>query len=339
MSLPTNVTVGRSAALHVDDHNTLHALLNAIEAVGNGLAVVKDGAGEIVGGTVLTEEDLATALDNYAGTAAVYSTTITGNGSTTTRTITHGLNSGDISVRVRRAASGTSFTEGQDFIEESHTVTITGVDTISLNITPAITNTHVWRVTVIAWDKLEVLLGDSGGTALNVADTATVNLTVTAGELTADVVPGAISHGDIDDLDADDHTIYALADGSRGAFAPSAHTTAVNVHQYTPAATAIAAGTLTINLNTAKVFTTTLVENVTGITVTNWTAGKLDGFQMIWTFSTTSRTIAWPSGWLWPGGVVPFAPDEIGERLVVDVFSVDGGTTVFANAVPMKAAA
>ena len=339
MSLPTNVTVGRSAALHVDDHNTLHALLNAVEAVGNGQAVVKDGSGAIVGGTVLTEEDLATALDNYAGTAAVYSTTITGNGSTTTRTITHGLNSGDISVRVRRAASGTSFTEGQDFIEESHTVTITGVDTISLVITPAIANTHVWRVTVIAWDKLEVLLGDSGGTALNVADTSTVNLTVTAGELTADVIPAAIDHGALSGKGDDDHTIYALSDGSRGAFAPSSHTSALNVHQLTPAATSISSGTLTLNLNTAKVFTTTLVENITGITVTNWTADKVDGFQMIWTFSTTSRTIAWPSGWLWPGGVAPLAPDESGERLVVDVFSPDGGTTVFANAVPMKAAA
>jgi hypothetical protein len=80
-------------------------------------------------------------------------------------------------------------------------------------------------------------------------------------------------------------------------------------------------------------------ENITGITVTNWTADKVDGFQLIWTFSTTSRTITWPSGWLWPGGVAPLAPDESGERLVVDVFSPDGGTTVFANAVPMKAVA
>lgn len=286
MTISGERATGTGAATHLADHVALHAQHNAIAAVADGQVLVKSGGTVVGDGAPVTAGDLVDFLTADDLTAIVYTTTITGNGTTPSWTITHNLGSGDVVVRVRSAASGTSFAEGADFDVEQTSVAI--VDVNSLTITPEVVvpSGHVWRVTVWAVDLLNGLIGgtltDGGGTV------------------------------DQTDIDA----------------SITAHNAAVAAHPLTSAAAAISSNVVTYNLATAKTFTTTLSENVTTLNVTN--EATVDQARIVMSFSSATRTIAWPA-WRWIGGVVATAPVAAGETLVVDIWTLDAGTTTYAS--------
>ena len=164
MSIDGSRTTESSASTHLADHVALHAQHNAIDAVVDGKMLVKT-AGSVTGVDIPESFDVSGFLTADDLSPVVYTTTITGDGTTTEWPIEHLLGSGDVVVRVRSAASGTSFAEGADFDVEVVGIVIDDVDNITLTPSVTVPSGHVWRVTVVAWDLLNGLIGGtlSGG--------------------------------------------------------------------------------------------------------------------------------------------------------------------------------
>lgn len=96
--------------------------------------------------------------------------------------------------------------------------------------------------------------------------------------------------------------------------------------------TVAAAGTTTINLTLSNCFKVTLGANIATLTVSNWTASK--GQPVTIRFlqdGTGGRTVAFPAGWKWPGGVAPTITATANKTDIVVLYSDDGGTTIFAS--------
>ena len=71
--------------------------------------------------------------------------------------------------------------------------------------------------------------------------------------------------------------------------------------QTAPVAVSSSGGTLTANMTESNVFTSTLTENVTTLTLTGPAQGQT--VNMLFTQDATgSRTMAWPAAFKWPGG-------------------------------------
>jgi hypothetical protein len=94
----------------------------------------------------------------------------------------------------------------------------------------------------------------------------------------------------------------------------------------------ISSGTITLDLSTSNNFKVSLTANVTTITVSNWTASKAASVVLRLTQDGTgSRTVAFPSGWKWPGGSAPTMTATANKTDIVILWSDDGGTTIFAS--------
>lgn len=75
-----------------------------------------------------------------------------------------------------------------------------------------------------------------------------------------------------------------------------------------------------------------LTGNVTAITVSNWTASKSQTALIEFTQDGTGgRTVAFPVGWRWDNGVVPTMPTGISKKMIVILYSRDGGATILAS--------
>lgn len=75
-----------------------------------------------------------------------------------------------------------------------------------------------------------------------------------------------------------------------------------------------------------------LTANVTAITVSGWTASKDQTIKIRFQQDATGgRTVAWPAGWKWSGGVVPVVSSGANKIDVIVLNSDDGGTTIFAS--------
>lgn len=93
-------------------------------------------------------------------------------------------------------------------------------------------------------------------------------------------------------------------------------------------AASISTNTLTLDLNTATVFTVDLTSNITTITLQNvQTSGRASSFSIILTADGTARTVAWPASFRWPSGVAPSITATVNKRDVFVFFTTDGGST------------
>ncbi len=90
-------------------------------------------------------------------------------------------------------------------------------------------------------------------------------------------------------------------------------------------------GTLTLNYESGPNFTTTLTENVTTLTLSNWPpSGELGMMTLQITQGSTARTIAWGSV-DFGDGEAPDLTDAGGITLAV-LWTTNGGSTVYSSA-------
>ena len=94
-------------------------------------------------------------------------------------------------------------------------------------------------------------------------------------------------------------------------------------------------GTVTLDLAQGNFFEFTLTENVTGWTFSNTAAS---GTASSWIIKITqhassAKTVAYPSAVKWAGGTDHVMSTATGSIDIVSMFTIDGGTTVYANIV------
>jgi len=90
----------------------------------------------------------------------------------------------------------------------------------------------------------------------------------------------------------------------------------------------ISAGSLTLNLSLASVFTVALNGNVTSLTISNpASSGNVSSFTLVFTADGTARSVTWPASVKWPAGTAPTLTSTNGKKDVFTFFTTDGGTT------------
>ena len=94
-------------------------------------------------------------------------------------------------------------------------------------------------------------------------------------------------------------------------------------------------GTVTLDLAQGNFFEFTLTENVTGWTFSNLSSS---GTASSWIIKITqhassAKTVAYPSAVKWAGGVDHVMSTATGAIDIVSMFTIDGGTTIYANIV------
>ena len=94
-------------------------------------------------------------------------------------------------------------------------------------------------------------------------------------------------------------------------------------------------GTVTLDLAQGNFFEFTLTENVTGWTFSNLASS---GTASSWIIKITqhassAKTVAYPSAVKWAGGTDHVMSTATGSIDIVSMFTIDGGTTIYANIV------
>ena len=93
----------------------------------------------------------------------------------------------------------------------------------------------------------------------------------------------------------------------------------------------ISSGTLTINLNTSRVFNVSLNSNITTVTIQNIAAtGTISSFVLNLTADGTARTVAWPGSFRWPSATAPTITSTLNKTDVIVAYTYDGGINWFA---------
>ena len=94
-------------------------------------------------------------------------------------------------------------------------------------------------------------------------------------------------------------------------------------------------GTVTLDLAQGNFFEFTLTENVTGWTFSNLASS---GTASSWIIKITqhassAKTVAYPAAIKWAGGTDHVMSTATGAIDIVSMFTIDGGTTIYANIV------
>ena len=94
-------------------------------------------------------------------------------------------------------------------------------------------------------------------------------------------------------------------------------------------------GDVTLDLAQGNFFEFTLTENVTGWTFSNLASS---GTASSWIIKITqhassAKTVAYPSSIKWAGGTDHVMSTATGAIDIVSMFTIDGGTTIYANIV------
>ena len=94
-------------------------------------------------------------------------------------------------------------------------------------------------------------------------------------------------------------------------------------------------GTVTLDLTQGNFFEFTLTENVTGWTFSNLASS---GTASSWIIKITqhassAKTVAYPAAVKWSGGYDHVMSTGTGSIDIVSMFTIDGGTTIYANIV------
>ena len=94
-------------------------------------------------------------------------------------------------------------------------------------------------------------------------------------------------------------------------------------------------GTVTLDLAQGNFFEFTLTENVTGWTFSNLaTSGTASSWIIkITQHASSAKTVAYPSAVKWAGGTDHVMSTATGSIDIVSMFTIDGGTTIYANIV------
>jgi len=96
-------------------------------------------------------------------------------------------------------------------------------------------------------------------------------------------------------------------------------------------AASFTAGVMTLDCNSANVFTCALTGNVTTLTINNIpTSGKAIGITLILTADGTQRTISWPASFLWSNGNAPIITATNTKKDAIVFMTYDAGTTFLA---------
>ena len=90
----------------------------------------------------------------------------------------------------------------------------------------------------------------------------------------------------------------------------------------------IESGEISIDLNTATVFTLSLTANITTVAFSNiQNSGRASSFVLVVTGDGTARSIIWPVGFKWPEGTAPTITSTNGKKDVFVFFTTDAGST------------
>ena len=94
-------------------------------------------------------------------------------------------------------------------------------------------------------------------------------------------------------------------------------------------------GDVTLDLAQGNFFEFTLTENVTGWTFSNLaTSGTASSWIIkITQHASSAKTVAYPAGVKWAGGTDHVMSTANNAVDIVSMFTIDGGTTVYANIV------
>lgn len=88
----------------------------------------------------------------------------------------------------------------------------------------------------------------------------------------------------------------------------------------------IVSNAITLDLNTAGVFTVALTANINTITLSNvQSSGRASSFVLEFTGDGTARTVIWPANFLWPNDTAPDLTDSAGKKDVFVFYTTDGG--------------
>ena len=114
-----------------------------------------------------------------------------------------------------------------------------------------------------------------------------------------------------------------------GEHTPTNESLAVGDVKEVPQTASISSGAVTLDVAHGTIASISLTENVTSLTIT-WPSGAAS-FTMITTQDATgSRTFAFPGAWKWSNGVEGTITSDASATDMFEVFSPDGGTTVYA---------
>ena len=91
-------------------------------------------------------------------------------------------------------------------------------------------------------------------------------------------------------------------------------------------------GVLTLNLATATVFTCTLTENITSWVFSNAVNTQFNAWTVVLTqHASSAKTVAYQAAVKWGGGVDHVMSTATGSKDIISMFTLDGGTTIYAS--------
>jgi hypothetical protein len=92
-------------------------------------------------------------------------------------------------------------------------------------------------------------------------------------------------------------------------------------------------GSVTVDLDTARVHRLTMTGNVTSVTFSNVpTSGTAAGLTLyLVQDGTGTRTVTWPASVKWPGGIAPVLSTAASAVDVIVMETTDGGSVWYAN--------
>ena len=90
----------------------------------------------------------------------------------------------------------------------------------------------------------------------------------------------------------------------------------------------ISSNTLTLDLNSAAVFNVSLNDNINTLTLSNvQSSGRASSFVLILVADGNTRSVIWPTSFIWPNNTAPILTSTNGKKDVFTFFTVDGGST------------
>ena len=95
----------------------------------------------------------------------------------------------------------------------------------------------------------------------------------------------------------------------------------------TVAAVSSSSNVLTLDLENGNVFTCTLTENVSTLTISNWLASKAQSLTLFLIQDSSERAFTW-TNIIWSGGTAPDL-STVSSKHVITIASPDGGTTKY----------
>jgi hypothetical protein len=96
----------------------------------------------------------------------------------------------------------------------------------------------------------------------------------------------------------------------------------------TEADISIVSNSITLDLNAAAIFSVSLTNNITSITLSNiQSTGRTSSFVIIFTADGTARSVTWPASFQWPSSIAPTITSTNGKKDLFLFMTIDGGTT------------